>query len=274
MATKCTMLIRTGSSLQGGSSQVINRVGGFSESWYNPAVFSPALETNFIGLAQRRAALLPSLASIVGFRYQATDGLTSGATVTRTTAIPGTAAVQPDVPQMALKFDIDANGTPNQRIWLMRAVPDSQITNGEYQPSATFRTNVSTFFAALSASWQFRGQNLAVPTTAIFNITAAGVITWLAAPGYVDGAIIRILRARGADGRAQGGRFLVNNVVGNTGQLLGWPFGLCTGGKSRLYQIIFPSIPIGTDAPNTAQAVVKKVGRPFFLYRGRRAARR
>lgn len=273
MATKCTMLLQLGTSLDPASAQTVRRVAGFSESWYSTAPLTPALENLFLLLAQRRAALLPATGSIVGFRFQTTDGLTSGATVTRIKSIPGTAGNQTDVPQMALKFDIDANGTPNQRIWLMRGVPDAQITNGEYQPSATFRTNVNTFFTTLGTSWAFRGQNLTTPTTPIFSISALGVITWLANPGYADGSILRVLRARDSAGRSNGGRFLVSNVVANTGQLLGWTFGASTGGKSRLYQVIFPPIPATVDAALTAQAVVKKVGRPFSLYRGRRASR-
>lgn len=273
MATKCTMLIQLSTSLDPASAQTVRRLAGFSESWYNAGVLTPTLENTFLLLAQRRAALLPSTGNITGFRYQATDGLTSGKTVTRIRSIPGTAGNQTDVPQMALKFDIDANGTPNQRIWLMRGVPDAQITNGEYQPSATYRTNVNTFFTTLGASWLFRGQDLTLPTTPIFSISATGLITWLANPGYADGTILRVLRARNASGQSNGGRFRVDNVVANTGQLLGWTFGASTGGKSRVYSIIFPPIPATVDAALTAQSVVKKVGRPFVLYRGRRGSR-
>lgn len=273
VATKCTMFLQVG-TIQGNLSlSAISRLGGFTETWYHPSDFGANVEAAFTLLAQKRAALLPTTGSIVGFRYQTTDGIVSGRSTTRLISIPGLAGRQTDVPQMGIKMDMDAANGVNQRVWLMRGVPDSQITTGEFQPSAAYRNDLANFLSGLGGTWAFRGQVLTNPPTEIDTITAAGVITWGANPGYANGSKIKVLRARNIAGRGKGGVFRVNAVVANTGQLTGWTHGDCTGGKSRQYAVAFPLLPANSTPILTAEAVLKKVGRPSRQYRGRRAVR-
>ena len=271
MATKCTMLIQVGTQDPLGNDR---RLAGFSETWYTAGAFSPAITTAFRTLATKRAALLPNRASIVGFRFQETDGITSGRSTTTIEAIPGASGADNDAPQIALKFDIDASAGLNQRIWIMRGVPDNQVDRGEYNPTVAFRAAVLQFFQQLGTQWTWRGQVLTNPPTAIFQVTAAGAITWFEAPGYVAGAMLRILRTVNGCGRQVGGVFKLATIAGDTGTLLGWNLGDTTNGKSRVWQITFPAVPTNITISPVGQVVVKKVGRPFSLYRGRQSVRR
>jgi hypothetical protein len=165
-------------------------------------------------------------------------------------------------------------GVRNIRRVALRGIPDINVVEGEYQPQGTFPANLNSFIQALAA-WQFRGRDLSQAAQPVLTIGATGLVTAVSPLAFIQLQMVRVLKAKDSSGNLRGGRFQVATVGPNANQitLLNWPFGACTGGNVRLDTAnIYASV----DAANTTSGriVVKKVGRPFTQYRGRRGRRR
>jgi len=266
---KCTMLfqLQTGAS----SGTIGSRIGGWSESWYNSEPLD-TIKPLFATLCQRRAAMLPTGAAIIGQRYQQVVPHVTSSQV-GSNYYPGTSATAPDVPQMAILVKIGAlAGVPNIRQWAMRGLPDARVINGEYFPTVAFTTAFDAFCLGL-ISFQFRGVNLQADQGAINFIDAGGDV-WLNSPLTVTaGQLIQVIKATNASDRLVGGRYQVESVSNSTNfQLRNYDLGLVQGGTARIYEMIYPSVN-ATDC-TLGRVTVRKVGRPFFSYRGRRSNRR
>src|SRR5262249_23725523 len=87
-------------------------------------------------------------------------------------------------------------------------------------------------------------------------------------------AMVRVMRSLDSSRNLRGGRFHVSAVSGNTISIdaPSWTFGSTTGGTVRVDAVVYPNV----DSANTAagRIVTRRVGRPFFGYRGRRSKRR
>jgi len=272
MATKCTMLIQTGTVLSTGKP---GRLGGFSESWYTNRVFDASLVTAFFQLCQVRAALLPQTSTIVGARFQQTDGYTSGASESVNVNLPGTSGILTDSPQMALKIQINASASANKKLIILRSLPDAIVVTGEYAPSTAFNTALQNFVTTLGVGqWCWRGQQLDATAVPVLTIGADGTYFTSQPSTLASGNLVKVLRTRNAAGRQKGGLYSINVTGPSSGVIVGWNHGVCTGGRLRKYNIIFPQAP--TSGPlnyGTPQCIVKKVGRPFNQYRGRKSVR-
>jgi len=267
MATKCTWLIQLGTISPAGNPA---RLAGYSESWYSPDAFSTQLLSNFTQLAIVRASLLPASGTIVGLRFQQTNGVTAGASVSQPISLPGTSGSLTDAPQIAIKIQLNAAaGLPNKKILILRGVPDDCVAKGEFNPTTAFRTNLTTFLANLvNTPWLWRGRDLTAVSYPILTVTPLGAYQ-LSAPSVIPAnTVVQVLRSKNLAGRQKGGFFFVTTPTAFTGTLLNWNHGDTTGGRMRTAGIVFPA-PRGFLIPPIVVAIVKKVGRPFSQYRGR-----
>lgn len=258
----------------GGSSHV----GGWSESvYYNSsdinALRARLLTTGSWGfpLVTARAALLPASASIVGYRISTVYPRTGRSQVAKI-RIPGSSGLITDVPQMALASSIPSISTPNVRRFGIRCVPDSQVVNGEYSPSGPYGPDVTSYFSSLG-NWQFVGQDLTEPNWSVVGVSALGVVTLTAMPPWNVGDFVYVKNTIDP----MGNKFTAGRTVSAIGPILGqvtllnWGVGVSTGGLARRYSIGFFTMDGSRGAVD--RVTVRKVGRPFDQYRGRRSRR-
>lgn len=281
MATfKMTMLFNHVSGISS-PNQPLHRTGGWSESWYKDGNSVSDIVAAFTGtgvaaqagvaLGPARAALLPFGASITGIRVQSVVPAAPAQSIG--ILLPGQAGNLADVPQMAVLLACPGLGVNNIRRVALRGIPDAQVIEGEASYTGPYLGQLQTFIALLN-SWKFRGRDLSQPLNKIVSITALGVITFEGNVTYSPLDFVRILKAKDSTGNLRGGRFQITVVGPNSNQVTigGWPFGATTGGSARKDAVVYPLV----DSANTKanRVVVKKVGRPFVAYRGRRSRKR
>jgi hypothetical protein len=282
MTVKLTMLIQQATAVSSPNAP-IHRIGGWSESWYYNGTVAQALNVAenpqpsgggfvVLPLFQARSFLLPTGATIVGARIGVVGP--GGNTPTQSLALQYVGQIgEGDPPAMAILCKAQGLGVQNVRRFVLRGLPDANVTEGEYTPTQVFATLLGTFFQSLQF-WQFRGRDLSQPTAKIVSITGAGLITFETAVAYNINDFVRILKTRDATGNLRGGRFQVTAVgPGNNNiTIANWNFGSTTGGSGRKDAIIFANVDINNVT--VSRVVQKKVGRPFVQFRGRRSRRR
>jgi hypothetical protein len=275
---KFTMLLQANTAISSPTAPV-HRIAGWSESWYYPgtslqsclaAAFGgvTGLLSSSLGLVPARAGLLPLGCSVVGERVQVVDP--PGLSQSLASVYPGNPAFFEGYPSIALLAKIPGVGVRNIRRVLLRALPSAVVVEGEYTPNVLFAAQLALFTQAL-AGWQFRGRDLAQPLFHVLTISAAGAVQCQENVPFTVGQAVRVLRSRDVTGDLRGGRFVVSTTGPLSSQFTipGWPFGACTGGTVRADAVVYPAV--DTSNPLTGRAVTKKVGRPFFQFRGRRA---
>lgn len=280
MTIKATMLFQDTTNLTQPTSPA-HRIGGWSESWY---VNSNSIQTaiaDFISptvpggpICQARAGLLPSGGAIVGVRFQAISPAV-GASQSLAVSFPGSwgSGSATAVPQVALLYKVPSLGTPNIRRMILRGLPSAIIQDGEFRDPGQWQINFPIFAQSLNGI-QFRGRDLSQPTYKIIAIAADGTVTCEAAVTVVVNQMVRILRTLNNAGTKIGGRFQVTAVGpgSNVFKISPWIAGSTTLGTVRPDVIIYPTV----DYLNISlsRAITRRVGRPFFQYRGRRSAAR
>lgn len=262
---KTTMLIQ-GSTNSLGRSEGGPRVGGWSESWYLDGSIDNVRPT-FEALCQIRATLLTSPFAVIGQRYQ----LIGGGSSTAAKHFPGSMGTANDVPQMGLLCRLPAVGVANIRPFTFRGVGDDQVEQGEKSLTFLFQRSLNTFFREL-ARFQFRmrGRDLAAPSVRVASVINR-VATFSDPLAFVVGDYIQLRDCYTSTGRLVSGRYQVEATTGNTNATLrGFPStsSVDLSGFASKYSIIYPLI-APPPAPSVVRIVVKKVGRPFDLYRGR-----
>lgn len=260
----------------------IHRIGGWTESYYWEGATIEQFRNEFLGgpnpaggvwlgLSLLRARLLPTGANIVGQRYQQVNPVGPSQSLGRLFA--GSAGILNDVPQMTLLCDAPGVGVKNVRRLFLRGMPDVRVTEGEFDAPAGYISALQDFFDFL-AKFSFRARDLNQPQIPVVSITSGGVVTSSAAVPFLQNSFVQIGRAKTATGGNVTGVFQVDSVGPGFGvfQLKNWTLGSTTGGYARGYAIIYPKF----DAPSVHfnRIVVKKIGRPFTQYRGRRSKRR
>jgi hypothetical protein len=276
MTIKCTIFMQQTTNTSKPFS-AIHRVGGWSESYYFGGVDVNACIKAFqtgvggtLGLGPTRANLLANGAAIVGQRFQIVAPSIGQSQSSSYTYTP-TGSYVADQPQMALLIKVPGNGVPNIRRVILRGIPDQFIVDGEFAPNLDFLNLLGQFLAELS-NWQFRGRDLTQPAFKIITIAIDGTVTCEAVPTFAVNQMVRVLRTMNSGGDLVGGRFQVTTTGPSpvAFKLLNWTQGACTGGTVRADAIIYPQM--AGNLASIGRAVVKKVGRPFVGYRGRRSA--
>jgi len=272
MPTKCTLFFEV-STVYG--DDLSYRVGGWSETYYHGGVIdTPSVNDAVVALGNVRAKILPKQASIVASRQQTVtaDGK-PGKSKTKLTFIKGNASFDTDVPQMAYAMRGHAAGQ-NMRMMELRCFPDEFVSKGE----AKLTDAMTGFLRAykrkiIDEGWMFRGIKMDVPTVEISTISGGGAITVnddFVSPGV--GKKVQVLRTKVSGTRDDfaGGNFKVLAAADARHiTIAGWDGGECENGRLRAYSHdFFPITSIEDEA-----IFVRKVGRPFFQYRGRASSR-
>lgn len=266
---KCTMLFEQQSNLAAISDRP-TRIGGWSESYYADTDLANA-KVNFHRLCQARASLLTRAARIIGQRYQ----LVGGGAQTEARTYVGSDTTDSDVPQMGLLCVAGAGSVPNVRRFTLRGLPDIRSVQGEFNPSNGYQQKLDVFFSLL-ANFKYKGKNLAAPTQVIAKITSGGLVSTTTTYSYAFGQQWQLMRVRNSDGQTISGIVTVAAEPG-PGSLsfnaVAWNGGTVYEGEIRLV-----TDPVYTSYDpariNVSRVVVRKVGRPFSGYRGRRSSSR
>jgi len=246
--------------------------GGWSESYYSSTAGEAKIES-FKILSQLRANLLPLRSYVSGIRIQPVDP--SGPAQLFSVNYPGNGAAvvkASDIPQMAVLLRFRGLGVLNTRTQRIAAIPDPQVTYGEYKPTMNYRIVMSSFLLALN-EWQFRAADLTQPKREIVSVSTAGVVTTIGNHGLVLGDKVKIFSTLDTDGSPHTGLFTVDLAIEATQfRVKNWPHGACTEGQCQKYVIIYPGILV--DETNISRVVTRKIGRPSLGYRGRRSKAR
>lgn len=256
----------------------VQRIGGWSESVYWDNMNSTVVR-DFLTLCQKRAALLGAQGAVVGQRYQQVNpvgGSSTGGNIFPSPwpagNIPGTGSTagSSDLPQVALLCKARASGAANIRNVIIRGLPDDVVFQGRYSPWPAYNTALQDYFREL-AGWQFRAHDLTQQRLPITSIDGAGVMILSQPATFAVNDVVSVQRTQG--GSKPGGNFAVATVTSSTQfTLRGWNLGEVTGGQAQKFVVTYPIIV--ANGITLSRAIVRKVGRPFFAWRGRRSKRR
>jgi len=253
------------------------RSGGWSESVYGDGIIdSLAFNTKWAALLNARAALLPENTTIIGERVQTVDPL--GPARTYENIYPGTNATQNDLPQVALEYQLRSATGFNRRPMILRGTPDIRIVRGEYSGIGAYNAALSAFFSQLVGNWLMRCIDRTQPKirVVLWNQGAEHICTTETPHGLAPNDVV--LQYSGLDSafKKRSGKYRVSTVSDATHfTVFNFPGALSlAGGKMRKEVIQFLPMTINNQEIVTPLAVVRKVGRPFHLFRGRRSTRR
>lgn len=274
MPAKLSLLIQV-TTTPTNIAQARIHTGGWSETiWTNNSSFAlPSITT----LATRRALMLSQSAAVIGYRTQvftiAANRLVPGGTASGNLNLPGLQGIPTDLPQVALSMKAQSDETANTRKFNVRGVPDNVMVGGEYQPPAYFLQAVRLYIQELTSGvWWFPGRNLAQASVPIQGV-ANGVLTTVGNPGWAVGDSIRFLKARQTNGLPFTGTYVIQAPLVAANQFtlanLDTTIKVGTIGRVRRDEVLMCRI----AACETGRAVVRKIGRPFETYHGRRSKR-
>jgi hypothetical protein len=278
MSFKITLLFQQSTGIDPTQPGINKHIGGWSESVYSGesdiAVVRAKLFTAGswgIGLCPARAALLSQFGQIVGQRILQVAP-SAGRAQTSNFSFPG-GTEDTDVPQMALQCSAAGVGVVNVRHFSMRGIPDAQVKFGEFYPSPAYANAVSVYFTELQ-NWRFRGQDLTAAFADVATIDVTGLVTLPAITvpfGVGDQVQFRGLKADGTNQPFSLKGFVAAVPTVNTFTLRNFTAPPSHGGQVRKvsYFLYLMGTPMSVD-----RAAVRKVGRPFFQYRGRRSKRK
>jgi hypothetical protein len=252
---------------------IAGRVGGWTESWYYPGDVSQAIqETNAAkGLSSLRAAMLPRTGAVVAQRFQIVDTVPKGSSTMRFKNFPG-GGFETDQPQVAILVNVPTTQGKNVKKLILRGIPDQFIIDGEFTPDPIFTAALIKFQNEIGL-YRFRGQDFTRPLVPIVSITSVGQVTMVGGVPFANGDKVQIIGPKLiTTGRTVPTKtYTVLNPAGNTFTAANWSQpALAEFGNARIVAPAFYTP--DTDNIEVERSIVRKVGRPFDLYRGRRRA--
>lgn len=257
------------------ASKAISHTAGWSESHWRQNVLTQD-DQILTRMLNARAGMLPKQAAMIGLRIGqftiAGNRVLPGQTSIRKFLKPGQQGYSCDVPQMALELGASTSGV-NSSKFSVRGIPDNQVVQGEYAPTDAWDQRLQEYMNALSSQgWQMLGRVLTNETFKINGISASGVCTLAVAPTFANGAQIRVLRCNDTNGAPVNGVYQASQVAGTTFVLNNWPQGVVVVAKGSVRVDAVDNFTLIDVEPS--RIVVRKVGRPFEQYRGKRSRRR
>jgi len=262
------------------SSRHPTRHFGFSETWYSDsAPGSPGLAASITRFRSLRAALLNSGTSIIGHRISQVEP--AGLVKLVRQISHGQSGEATDPVHNALFWMVRASGQRNRRQVMLRGVPDARIVSAGYEGSPAYNRALTNFWTEIAAAWRFKGLDLSKPEVEIRTVAPTedggiALVTTAAAHGLVVSNKAKILRVNCAGDRQRGTLGVVATVPSpTTFTVTNWRHGEGENGKVRLHDLSgLLTVEIDDDQMNRPLVVHRDTGRPFFLSRGRRPARR
>lgn len=248
------------------------RSGGWSESVYHAQQLTLAqLNLPLVNLVNKRMALLPSTIALIGVRRQ--DLAVKGSAFIMNAFVHGALQETQDVPQMAVLIRGRAFNTPNILRTILRGVPDDMVKSGSLEPVAGYRTSLIEYLGAINNFYTIT-RKLTSNSAKIDSIDANGVVVLLdPLSGNTANTQVRIMRSRDANGNNVGGLLPVASRADDYNfTLRGWDGGNTRNGLVRLSEFENSTYSYGGDS--ISGCMLRKVGRPFFPYRGRVSTRR
>ncbi len=270
MTLKVTMLFQSATEPYDAAA---GRTGGWSESWYSSKAYpSSDFNTAFEELLASRAALLPSRSSIIGQRIQSVENQLLARTLD--IKYPGAAALQGDLPQHALLVNVRAAGGSNHRAVMLRGTPDARVEGGEYKPSAAYNQSLIRFFAEIRNNWLMKGRVRTNPLLKLMSIDATGLATTKAIHALAPNDEVRLHRCYDQYGRSVKGTAIVATTpTTRTATLVGNPDllgNVIVRGSIRKDASEFFQVTVLDAEVLDPLATLRKVGRPFQAFHGRR----
>jgi hypothetical protein len=262
------------------STPAQSRASGWSETWYSDYGFNnEVLYTNLGRWATRRAALLGIGASIVGFRVSQVDP--TGPTYTRKKLWAGTSGLPADNPEQALVGMFGSENGKNRRQIVLRGVPDERVKYGEYHKTDDFDKALRDFLTEVSTNWKFKGKKHTIAPVQLLGVVGRNpsVIITKDPHGIIAPSYVQIWRTNTPERRQQGIQSVRVTVTdANTLSMASTPARFLEpseGGQLRRVEGM-ELIPVFYNSLSLDQLTVGKhdTGRPFFLQRGRRSAKR
>lgn len=247
--------------------------GGITESFWAESNAGPVQQA-FVRLMVARANLLPNVANIVGAKVakydQAPNYLTPQGSISQPVFMRGGSGLPTDVPQLSLQLKLLSTAKNNTSKAVLRMLPDDCAAGGEYRPTLNYPARVTAFIDQLtSGTWGFIGRNKTFGAVRVMSLAGGVLQTSAIIPGVAQNDFVRLLRVRDVNGKPVVGIYQVTNIAGFAYTLK----------PSPAHDVVIPSgtvrkdgidfIPI--DAAAVDRVVIKKVGRPSQLYRGRRS---
>lgn len=270
---KCSMLI---SFITTPQNRAVSspHAGGWSEQIWRSGV--PFTNPEAFSLCNLRSILLPLTATVIGLRQQAYNivgnKLQPGGANTFPVNLAGSRGLSFNNPQSALLLRITSAGVPNVGRYTIRGLPDEVMVDGEYDPTPNFSNGLNNFRAEIALPGRgFVGRNLAGAFANCMGSNGTGMLVSSTA-GFAQNDFVRFVDIHGPTGASISGTFQIS-IVG-PGNLLTFVGGAgkdaLPGGKIRLDGLSF----LQTSIVTIGRASVRKVGRPFGGYAGRRSKRR
>lgn len=255
-------------------TRAIPHTGGWTEAVWASVNTQQQFEA-FFRLLDKRRNLLPRQATIVGYTVQgyniAGNRLIPLGSSTFAQNLPGNSALETDLPQVAVDLKTINTGGNNTARYVLRGMPDSIMTFGEYQPTPAYAGRMTQFMNELkSGFWIIVGRDRTQPTERVVNITGNQVTLQAALPGAGAQSFLRFLRVYGDDGNPIKGSFRITVApVGNVYTVSPNPNNdlINASGLARLDAITTSAI----VEVEVSRARVRKIGRPSQGYRGRRS---
>jgi hypothetical protein len=257
MIVKCTAIFNQVSAR--------NRVGGWSESWCINANSISAAQDDFRSWCYGRAVLLSGAGKIIGQRFS--DTAVPGVSIATAVNYPGAARVIPDIPQMALEVVARAAGG-SFRIALLRGIPDAKVYDGEYLPTQPFNNAVMSLFTQVMNRWGWVGIDKTNAMRDVSAISSGGAVTTVQTLALTPGDHVQFYRTRDILSNSIKGSYLVTAVADNLHFTVGsYANAAAVRGRVRKLAKAF-IVPVNYSI---VKIVVRKVGRPFGGYVGRRS---
>jgi len=153
-------------------------------------------------------------------------------------------------------------------------VPDDQVTNGEYQPDATFKNRVAQYMGELvGGGWGFIGRDYNAAQPRVLSVNGATLVTSGAIGATLGETLVTFIKVKDVNGNPVVGNFRVlTNPATFTFTLAGMPQGTEVA-DSGFARVLTPAF-FAYASCSPSRIVVRKVGRPFQGYRGRASKRR
>ncbi len=252
------------------STTSLLRSAGWSESWYKEGAQEATL-TALKDLCAVRANCLAGTAQIAGQRVQQLGGRS----ISDGLIFPGRQRLTVDIPQMAITANVSNAGSLQKKTFSMRGIPDDAIIGGDFTGAGGLLQAVNGFFAGLAnGAWQWQARDTSLGTVQLQSVGVDG--TFVLAGDYIfnQGDYLTMVRVKDINGHSIVGNFLVGTKTdARNGKFFAWPNRVVQlSGKVRKLNFIYPVVAFNSG--KIVRSMIRKVGRPLDLYRGRATVRR